>query len=422
MAPIRDILHVDVDAFFASVEQVLNPRLCGKPVIVGGNANDRSVAASASYEARRWGVRSAMPLAQARRLCPDGIFLPANFDAYGEFSKRIGEILRRFAPVVEAASPDDFYLDLTGCRLLHGPPLQAAERMKAAIRAETGLNVTIAAAGNKLVAKVASDLAKPDGLIEVWRGCEAAFLRPLPVDRLPGVGPSTREALRKFNLTAIGDLARIPPQLMQEAFGVAGLALWERAQGRDDSPVAAETGPPKTISRENTFPEDTIDPDEVRAMLYCLTERAAQQLREEGLLARRVTVKVRYCDFRTVTASRSLHAPGDHDDAFYKAALERLEHLMARRLRIRLVGVALSGLVPMEGCQGRLFGAKELQRRQRFYRGLDRLRERFGFDIAHVGAALRLMGNTTQGRDRGELKEERPCARSPSTPVSRFTS
>jgi len=390
MVQIRDILHVDADAFFASVEQVLAPRLRGKPVLVGGNPEDRSVVASASYEARAYGVRGAMPLAQARRLCPDAICLPGNFQAYGEFSDRIRAILLRFTPLVETASLDDFYLDLTGCRPLNGPPLQAAERMKAAVRSETGLSVTVAVAANKLVAKVASDLAKPDGILEVWRGRETAFLRALPVVRLPGVGPSTEEALRKFNLVTIGDLAQIPQAALERMFGAWGLALWERAHGRDDSPVVAEAGLPKTIGRESTFAKDTMDRAEVRDMLYFLTERAARQLREAGLLARRVTVKVRYADFQTVTAARTLPAVTDQDKAFYEAALERLEPLMARRMRVRLVGVTLSALLPVEGRQGDLFAESEFQRRKRFYRGLDRIRDKFGFEIARVGPSLRL--------------------------------
>ena len=321
MAESRDILHVDVDAFFASVEQVLDPRLLGKPVIVGGNPNDRSVVASASYPARAFGVRSAMPIAQARRLCPDAVFLPGNFQAYCEFSERVRKLLLRFAPLVEAASMDDFYLDFTGCRPLHGRPLQAAERMKCAVRAETGLTVTVAVALNKLLAKVASDLAKPDGLIEVRRGCEAAFLRPLPVGRLPGVGPSTEATLRKLNLVTIGQVAEIPPASLERMFGAWGAALGERARGRDDSPVIAEADRPKSIGRESTFSRDTSDRAEVRAMLYSLTERAARQLREEGLLARCVTVKVRYADFQTVTAARTLPTVTDQDKVFYEIAL-----------------------------------------------------------------------------------------------------
>ena len=387
MAESRDILHVDVDAFFASVEQVLDPRLLGKPVIVGGNPNDRSVVASASYPARAFGVRSAMPIAQARRLCPDAVFLPGNFQAYCEFSERVRKLLLRFAPLVEAASMDDFYLDFTGCRPLHGRPLQAAERMKCAVRAETGLTVTVAVALNKLLAKVASDLAKPDGLIEVRRGCEAAFLRPLPVGRLPGVGPSTEATLRKLNLVTIGQVAEIPPESLERMFGAWGAALGERARGRDDSPVIAEADRPKSIGRESTFSRDTSDRAEVRAMLYSLTERAARQLREEGLLARCVTVRVRYADFQTVTAARTLPTLTDQDKVFYETALGQVERLLARRMQVRLIGVTLSALASLHERQGDLFAETEFQRRRRFYRGLDRLRDRFGFEIARVGPA-----------------------------------
>jgi len=387
MAETRDILHVDVDAFFASVEQVLDPRLRGKPVIVGGNPNDRSVVASASYPARAFGVRSAMPIAQARRLCPHAVFLPGNLQAYCEFSERVREILLRFTPLVEAASMDDFYLDFTGCRPLHGRPLQAAERMKSVVRAETGLSVTAAVASNKLLAKVASDLAKPDGLIEVRRGCEAAFLRPLPVGRLPGVGPSNEATLRKLNLVTVGQVAEIPPESLEQMFGAWGAALGERARGRDDSPVIAEAARPKSIGRESTFPQDTSDRAEVRAMLYSLTERAARQLREEGLLARCVTVRVRYADFQTVTAARTLPTLTDQDKAFYETALEQVERLLARRMRVRLIGVTLSALASLQERQGDLFAETEFQRRRRYYRGLDRLRDRLGFEIARVGPA-----------------------------------
>lgn len=386
----RDILHVDMDAFFASVEQILDPRLQGRPVIVGGNVDDRSVAASASYEARRYGVHSAMPIAQARRLCPHAVFLRGNFRAYGEFSDRVHEILLRFTPSVEVMSLDDFYLDLTGCRRLHGPPLEAAEAIKRTVAEETRLSVSIGVASNKLVAKVASGLAKPNGILHVLTGSEEAFFRPLPVEKLPGVGASTTEALHKFNLTTLGDVAAIPRAMIERAFGVWGAALRQRARGRDDSPVVTKTGPPKSINRDRTFQQDTMDHDEVRAVLYALTERAAHQLREERLLARRVTIKARYADFRTSTAARTLHTPTDMDHCLYEAAVDRLEYLMVRRLRIRLVGVALSGLTPREERQGTLFEERELQRRRRFYRVLDRLRERFGFDIASVGPSLRL--------------------------------
>jgi len=391
MSQARDILHVDMDAFFVSVERVLDPALRGRPVIVGGDVSERSVVASASYEARRYGVRSAMPMALARRRCPQAVVLRGNFAAYVEFSRRVHEILLRFTPLVQAVSLDDFYLDMTGCRRLYGPPLTAAERTKLTVRAETGLDVSIGAANNKVTAKVASGFAKPNGIVSVLPGCEAAFLRPLPVEKLPGVGPSTAAMLRKFNLRTVADLAHMPRALLERTFGQTGVDLWERANGRDSSPVVPDRGLPRSIGREHTFKEDTLDGKRIHAMLYALTERAARQLREEGLGARRVTVKVRYCNFRTVTAARSLSAPTDQDHLFYEAAQERLERLMTRGLRVRLIGITLSGLHSAVGRQGNLFDEETQRRRNRFYSGLDRLRERFGFHIAHVGPSLRLL-------------------------------
>lgn len=383
---VRDIFHVDVDAFFASVEQLLDPSLRDKAVVVGGDPKDRSVVASASYEARKWGVRSAMPMSQAMRLCPTLVRVDGDYGRYVDYSGRIRRVLDRFAPLVEVASLDDFYMDFTGCRRAQGLPLVAAERLRKAVLDEVGLHVTVGIAANRTVAKIASDLAKPRGVMEVWRGCEAAFLRGLPVDRLPGVGPSTAEALRRYNVSAIGDIARLPRETMERSFGSGGLWLWEAAHGIDDAPLQAESGAPKSISRETTFAKDTSDRAKLRASLYSLTEHAARQLREEGLRARRVTVKVRYADFSSSTACRSLAEAADEDAVFFGAASERMEYLMARRrLQIRLIGVALGGLVPGASRQGALFAVPADKRRRRFYTGLDNLRDKFGFDIAKVG-------------------------------------
>jgi len=382
----RDILHVDVDAFFTSVEQHLNPALRGKPVIVGGHPKDRSVVAAASYEARRWGIRSAMPVAQALRLCPRAILVHGDHARYIEYSAHIRKILDHFAPAVEAASLDDFYMDFTGCRPLHGPPIEAAHRLRHAVLRHVGLHVTIGIAANRTVAKIASDLAKPRGIMEIHRGHEAAFLRGLPADRLPGVGPSTAAGLSRYNLTRIGDIAALPRQQMEQAFGPGGGALWELAHGIDPAPVIPQSGPPKSISRETTFPADTADRAQLRATLYALTERAAHQLREERLRARKLTVKVRYADFTPATASRTLPESAQEDALFFQAALERLEHLLQRRrLRIRLLGIALTALTPAAQRQAQLFGATQDARQRRFYQGLDKLRDRFGFDIARVG-------------------------------------
>lgn len=407
MDKVRDIFHVDVDAFFASVEQVMHPELRGKPVIVGGNPEDRSVVAAASYEARRYGVHSAMPIAQARRLCPEGIFVRGHFDAYVEYSRRIEEILRRYAPRVEATSLDDFYMDFTGCRPLHGAPIEAAEKMKLEVRERTGLNVTVGVASNPTLAKMASELGKPNGVLEVWRGREAAFLRNLPVERLPGVGPATMDTLHKYNIQTVGDLARLTPEMLRQAFGVWGAALWERANGRDDSEVSSEPVPPKSIGRETTFRADTADREALRATLYDLTEHVARQLREERFLARRVTVKVRYADFSTVTSARMLPEPSDRDDDFYKAGVERLEELLRqRRMQVRLIGVTLSSFSPAAQRQGKLFDEGKPQRRRRFYEGIDKLREKFGHDIARVGPALRLPPDSEEEEPK-EKKDER---------------
>jgi len=385
----RDILHVDMDAFFASVEQVLDPALKGKPVVVGGAIDGRGVVSSASYEARKYGVRSAMPVGRARRLCPDAIFIRGSFDAYVEFSGRVRAVLDRFAPAVEAVSVDDFYLDLTGCRRLHGMPIDAAGKIRAAVEAETGLSVSIGIAENKLTAKVASGFAKPAGIVEVWRGYEAAFLRPLPIRKLPGVGPRTAETLLQFNLTTIGALAGMPRDLLEQTFGSSGAYLWAAANGRDDSPVTPVSGPPKSVGREHTFARDVDDRRKIRAMLFRLVERAGRQLRDESLAARRVTLKLRYADFETATAAASLADPADGDDVFYRAAVELADRLMAkRRLRVRLIGVALSRLIAGAPRQGDLFAGTDIERRRRFYRGLDRLREKFGEGIARLGPGI----------------------------------
>ena len=397
MALWRDILHVDMDAFFASVEQVLDPALRGRPVVVGGRAEDRSVVASASYEARGYGIRSAMPIARARGLCPGAVFVRGNFGAYGEFSERVHEVLLRFTPVIEVMSLDDFYLDLTGCRRLHGPVFDTAERIKDAVREGTGLRVSIGVATNKLVAKVASGLAKPNGILRVYAGGEEAFFRSLPVEELPGVGGSTAEELHKFNLTSLGEVAGVSAAMLEGVFGGLGAVLGERACGRDVSPVMAEAGAPKSVSRERTFARDTADAKEVRGVLYALVERAAWRLRAEGLLAGRVTVKVRYSDFRTATAAGAPAAATDVDEDLYQAGVDRLERLLRRRVCIRLVGVSLSGLIPRGERQGMLFAGEAARRGRRLCRGLDGLRARFGFGIVRVGPALRLRGREVDG-------------------------
>ena len=386
----RWILHADADAFFASVEQVLRPELAGKPVIVGGDPDDRSVVASASYEAKAYGVKTAMPLAQARRLCPQAVFLKGKFENYRDMSAKMREVFYSFTPDLEMASLDEAYLDLTGCKRLYGHPFDAAEKIKRAVKAATGLNASVGVASSKLVAKVASDYAKPNGITWVPPGCEAEFLKPLGLRELPGLGPKTFERLARYNLKNIGDLQRMSPAALEAALGPAGEALAERAAGRDSNGVE-EALHPKSISRETTFDEDTADRTKVDAMLSYLAECAVWKLRSIDMSARTVTVKLRYGDFSTYHKARSLKEPSTHDRDFETLALKLFDELFTRRMRIRSVGVALSNLAPGMTHQAGLFDEGRFERADRLYRGIDQVRERFGFSSLFTGRAIELV-------------------------------
>ncbi len=386
----RIILHVDIDAFFASAEQVLNPALAGLPVIVGGNPDERSVVASASYEARAMGVKTAMPLAQAKRLCPQAVFLKGNFHEYSRMSAAMREVFYTFTPDIEMASLDEAYLDLSGCRRMYPCPFRAAERIKAAVKRATGLNVSIGVSTSKLVAKVASDYAKPNGIASVWPGYEADFLRPMDLKELPGVGPRTLERLERYNLRRIGDVQRLDADALSAALGPAGESLHERALALDSGDVE-EALYPKSISRETTFEEDTADRRVMEAMLSYLAERAAHKLRLLDMRAKTVTVKIRYGDFSTYHMARSLKEPSRHDSDFRALALEVFDALFTRRMRVRLVGVSLSNLVAESVHQGSLFDEAAFRKKERLYRGIDRVRERFGFSALFTGRAVELI-------------------------------
>ena len=412
----RAILLVDIDAFFAQAEQVLRPDLRGRPVIVGGLASDRSVVASASYEARARGVKTAMPIRQAHRLCPDAAFLRGDFHAYQRFSERLRDISLRYTPLVEPVSLDEAYLDVSSSRRFletariagGGPgwPLEAADHLKRAVKRETGLNVSIGLGTSRLIAKIASDYAKPNGVAYVRPGYEAAFLAPLPLARLPGVGPQTARRLQQYNLCRIGDLARVPEATLAAHFGPFGETLAARARGQDPTPVAPGAPDAKSISRETTFEEDLLDREALLAMLSYLLERCGRHLRGLGALARTVTVKVRYADFQTLARSRSLAIASDHDDDFWPLVRDLFQKAHTRRVGIRLVGVALSGLAP-GGRQMDLFTERRYERRTRFYRSLDRIRERFGFASLVAGRAIELM--KTHPRDEHGFRLRTSC-------------
>jgi DNA polymerase-4 len=372
------ILHVDLDAFFAAVEQRDRPELRGKPVIVGGGGpTDRGVVSAASYEARAFGVHSAMPLRTAAALCPGGIFVPVDGAKYQAVSRDVMAILRRFTPLVEPISIDEAFLDVTGSQALFGDGESIGRQIRAAIRDEVGLTASVGVATTKLVAKVASDLRKPDALVVVPPGGEAAFLAPLPITRLWGVGARTAEALREFGVATIGDLASLEQPVLERRFGKIGGALTARARGVDPDPVS-DRAPAKSIGHEHTFDVDTSDRDVIERTLLAMAEGVAGRLRASGVKAGTVTVKIRDSTFRTITRQRTLPEPTDLTEPIWRAALE-LARPEVRAIRVRLLGVTASNLG--ERVQLQLFsseGGGDDGRGRRLVEAEDAIRRRYG--------------------------------------------
>jgi DNA polymerase-4 len=361
-----------MDAFYASVEQRDRPELRGRPVIVGGPKDARGVVSAASYEARRFGVRSAMPLRTAARLCPQGVFVPVRMEAYLEASRTVFAIFERYAPLVEPLSVDEAFLDLTGCERLFGDAVAAARALRSDIRAACGLTASVGVAPNKFVAKIASDLEKPDGLVVVAPDAVEAFLAPRPVERMWGLGPRGAAAARGAGLRTFADLARAPRRTLEGLFGGAGARLGDLARGLDARPVVTERAP-RSLGHETTFSEDVSDRDVQHATLVHLTERVAARLRRHGLRATTVTIKVRYRPFRTVTRRRTMTAPTHATAPLLACALALFRETPADAPPVRLLGVSTSGF----RAQTVLFGdggpeAAALDA------AVDRVRERFG--------------------------------------------
>jgi len=385
----RRILHIDMDAFFASVEQALNPSLKGKPLIIGGAAQDaRGVVCTASYEARRYGVHSAMPLVQARRLCPHGIFMRGNFERYQAASEQVREILETVSPWVECASIDEAYVDVSGSQRLFGGDDGIARHVKSRVRETTRLPCTIAIASNKLAAKVACGEAKPDGYLRIGVGEEAAFFRPLPIRKLPGAGPRTCEVLESLGVMTIGHLASLPRETLLRTFGPAGYVLQRAARGISTAEVESYSTP-KSISRETTFEQDILDWKYIRRMMTYLAERALYVLREKGLEAKCVTLKVRYSDFTTNTFAQTLREPTSVDHEAFRALDALLAKAQARRARVRLVGVALTSLTYNQH-QLYLFGRERTEKWARALEGVDRIRARHGFELIRSARSMEL--------------------------------
>lgn len=372
------ILHVDMDAFFVSVEEVLNPRLRGKPVIVGGDPNGRGVVSSASYKAREYGVRSAMPMKKAKRLCPKGIFIRGSHHLYAEYSHRIMEVLGRYTPALEVVSVDEAYLDITGCLRLHkADPVTLAQRIREHIKSEVGTPCSIGVGSNKLIAKIAANLAKPNGILYVRPGHEASILAPLSIEKMPGVGPSAAKELRMLGIRRIGDLTNIPADALERVFGRRGSDMVARARGfgAERIETRAET---KSMGREVTFAVDTADKDQLEATLSYLSESVGRRARKAGFSFQRVTIKLRYEDFHTYTRSRVIERPTSGTATLFRVARELLRALLSRRSRVRLIGVSVSLLTAPER-QMDIFKDAPGLCHARLDLGMDVARERFGF-------------------------------------------
>ena len=341
----RQILHVDLDAFFVAVEQARDPSLKGKAVIVGGDPNGRGVVATASYEARVFGVHSALPLRTAKRLAPHATFLRGDFKEYQRVSRAFHAILSEYSPLVESGGLDEAYIDITGCEPLVGTPEQAAATIRARIRDELLIAASAGIATSRLVAKVASDAAKPDGVKLVPEGEEARFLAPMPLRALPMLGPSMEKKLAQLGLTTLGQLAALPVATLEGLFGRHGGLIWQRSHGIDASPVGGEPRS-RSISREGTFGSDVNDPEHLRAVLRAFSESVGSQLRQQGKRARTVSLKLRYEDFTTLSRSKTLPRPVSSNEAIFEAADALLTRIrQAERRPVRLIGVGASGLV-----------------------------------------------------------------------------
>ncbi|MCR8908717.1 DNA polymerase IV [Thermophilibacter sp. ET337] len=392
---------LDLDAFFASVEQLDHPEWRGRPVIVGGSADRRGVVSTASYEARRYGVHSAMPSATARRLCPDAIWTRGNFARYREMSAQVMAILGDETPLVEQVSIDEAFFDVTPGRYSRESPIEICRRVQRRV-AELGVTCSIGLGVNKTVAKIASEREKPRGLTAVLPGTERAFLAPLPVGAMSGVGPATQERLRRMGIRTLGELSRADAAELERTFGVLGPRMALRAAGLERSSVAEAAAPEdvKSVSNERTFSKDLTERDQVRAGVAHVSEMVGRRLRRKGLRGRTVTLKVKYDATHARTAQRALAEPTDDERVFGRVALALLDELWQPGMRVRLLGVGVSGFDDDRPAQMSLFGggadeAGEGRDRSALGRVADALRERFGDDAVGYGRDLRFKDRTS---------------------------
>jgi len=378
------ILHIDLDAFFVSVEQVLNPKLKGNPVIVGGDPERRGVVSSASYEAREFGIHAGMSLSQARRLCPQATFIQANFSRYRDASAKFMEVLADFSPCIEPLGIDEAYLDVTGYERPYGSPQKLALAIKERIHKELKLNASVGIATCKVIAKIASDSCKPDGLLEIAPGEERDFLNPLPVAKLPGVGKKTEQALKHMGISTIGELASLPSEVVKEHFGKFGIAVHRYAKGIDNRRVEAP-GESKSISQQITFAQDSLDRHFLEANLRHMCQEVGSELRCRDKQARCVTLRLRYADFKTITRQATLKAASNSNQVIFAAALQLLNRVLAQKGNlIRLTGVKVSNLVGREK-QLYMFDSK-VERSDNLNKAIHQIRRKYGQAAIKTGS------------------------------------
>jgi DNA polymerase IV len=398
----RTIFHVDMDAFFVSVEEVYDPSLKGKPVVVGGQRDERGVVSAASYAARKFGVHSAMPLRTAARLCPQAIFVNGHPERYREYSGRVHEVLGHFSPLVEMASVDEAYLDMTGTERLHGPPLRSAHRLHVEMKSKTDLNCSVGIGTSRLIAKVSSAKAKPNGVLWVLPGQETRFLAPLDVGDIPGVGKVMEKNLHDIGVRRIGDLAALEEDDLEQRFGKWGLALAGKSRGEDsggwfDTAVGERTDP-KSISHEHTFDEDTGDLERLQSTLMRLSEMVGRRLREGGYFARTIQLKLRYKDFTTITRAQSLEQPTQMDHEIFEQTRRLFLDNWKKGAAVRLLGVqtsnfhdeSVAGPSQLDLLEPSHDGLRRNDRWQKVLAAADHLRDKFGEST--IGLATGMKG------------------------------